>query len=154
MAIPANARRACLALAVLAAALLFSGTSARADDDVGVFLDSDGNVAVGYYAGHRRGFRRGRFGHDPYFASRRFHRHGWYDDGWYDYGWRHWDGAPRRFRRGPRRRGAGFAADQPCRPVIREGEWRGRPARIGGSVCVDEYGRSYVVGEHAVEYLD
>ncbi|MEM6851577.1 MAG: hypothetical protein AAF527_07615 [Pseudomonadota bacterium] len=113
----------------------FAPTTASAFDRGGVQIGLNyWTFADDYYwRGHPRRSRRFRrrygYGYDPY--------------DWYGY-------RGRRYRGNRARGGDG----ENCRPAIREGQWRGRPARIGGTVCIDGFGNRRVIGEHAVEYLD
>ena len=93
------------------------------------------NGGYGYPRAHHRRYARH---HRPYYAPRGHH-------------------TPRHHRRHPRRHygysdggyhtGQGYQSHggAGCHPVHRFGQWNGRPAKVGGTMCYNRNGRGYVV---------
>ena len=144
-----------LAAATIFAASALFAVSASANDgpdgDWSLYLDSDGDVGVAFYGGnghYRSGYGRGayygrynNYGHGGYYGSRR----DYYGRG--HRGHRGYHGRGHRgYYEGSRRGGYGrYEQRSDCHAVSKVGYWHGHKALIGGTMCYDRYGNSYVV---------
>ena len=134
--------------------LSLTSTPAKADD-WRIGINSHGGVSFHYNSGYRyrdgyRGYRHVR--HDRHrYRGKRY--------GYRDYNYRYRD--HRRHRKGyrsrtryipyvsvPSRRYSRPArryASRDCHSVWKQGRWRGRPAKVGGLMCYNRHGESYIV---------
>ena len=117
-------------------------------DNWRIGINSHGGVSLHYNSGHRyrdgyRGYRHVR--HDRY--GYRGKRHRYRDHRRHRKGYRHrsrhipYVSVPiRRYARPARR-----YASRDCHSVWKQGRWRGRPAKVGGLMCYNRHGGSYIV---------
>lgn len=154
-----------LSLGLTVGGMVLSGAPARADS-FGFGVDSDGDVSVYFHGGddrrHHKKYRRYRndyykgynYGYRKNYYDRRgySHRHG--NDNYFSFSFQ----APRRGHRHYDDRYYGGYSVEPwrarCHPVSKRGYWHGAPAKIGGTMCYDRYGRSYIApgSRHLIHY--
>ena len=134
-----------IAIGALGALGVMGFSSPAAASDVRVNLNLGWNGGYGYprahhkrYYGHHRPYVRRHYGghHSYRRPHHRSHNQGYYRKPHRSY-YNHSDG-----RRGHRNYSSYGA--QPCHPVNKEGRWHGRPAKIGGTMCYNRYGKGYI----------
>jgi hypothetical protein len=108
-----------------------SAPPARAGD-VNIGVSIGWNHGYGYRQQHHKRYYKH---HRPYIAKRhhyapkhykRYYRHSYHGGGWGNHYYRSY-------------------GKRPCHPVYRDGYWRGRPAKLGGTMCYNGRGHSYVL---------
>jgi len=150
----ACAGRLLLAGLVAAAVTMVAGSQAEAGSRFGLGVDSDGDFTFYFSGGHGyKSYHKYRHHHRHYYKKHNYYRgHGYkghyYRGGYGGHGGAHF-GNPYRtkhhhYQHRPSR----------CHPVSKHGLWHGRQAKIGGTMCYDGYGNSYVVpgSRHLIHY--
>lgn len=89
----------------------------------------------GYPRAHHQRYRQH---HRPYAAPRRHHRPNYYGG----HSRRHYSYSDGGYNN---RHSYRHTNSRACHPVYKRGQWHGRPAKVGGTMCYNRHGEGYVV---------
>ncbi|MEM8986199.1 MAG: hypothetical protein AAGC95_05695 [Pseudomonadota bacterium] len=159
---PSFAVKATAAFVLLLTGLVVMASPGRADPKFSLYVDGDGAFAVSYKDYDKRGYGYAHKGYahkkyrphrrDAPYAYKRHYKNKHYGHGGHkgyshkNYGYKNHGYKKNRYKN--RSYGESYAYKpkaRACHPVQKDGYWRGYRARIGGTMCYDGYGGSYVV---------